>query len=193
MRKIIISIVFIASLFALSAADFDIKKFTDVQKYNWKNYEDRIDFRNDLNDRQELLQVYNMRKQSLTTNLVKSAFVPGWGQISSHSYVRGQLILGVEIVAIGGSLFFYSKAIDKYDKYLDETQIDEINALYDAALEPYALSMALFGLYALIWGYNLYDSVQATEVYNSNLWNDVVKEHSSRRISITPNGIKVRF
>jgi hypothetical protein len=76
---------------------------------------------------------------------------------------------------------------------LEATQVDEINSLYEAALEPYTLSMALFGLYALIWGYNLYDSVQATESYNGNLWNSIVDEYSSRRISITPTGIKVRF
>ncbi|MBN2829184.1 MAG: hypothetical protein JXR56_02560 [Candidatus Cloacimonetes bacterium] len=193
MKHLLTLILLLTLATGLFAAEFDIKQFTNPKKYNWNTYEERMKFRIDLNDRQELLQIYNMRKQSLTTNLIKSAFFPGWGQITAHSYIRGQVILGVEIISLGGSIFLYTKAMDKYNKYLDATQVDEINSLYEAALEPYTLSMALFGLYALIWGYNLYDSIQATEAYNGNLWNSVVEEYSSRKVTVTPTGIKVRF
>ncbi len=193
MKRITLSLIITIMLNLVLAAEFDIKEFTNPYKYDWDTYEKRISYRIEREERQELLQIYNMRKQSIASNLVKSAIIPGWGQISSHSDIRGQLILGVEIVALGGCVFLYTRAMDKYDKYKDATQINEIDRLYDEALEPYTLSMALLGLYSLIWGYNLYDSAQATEGYNAQLWNTLLEEKASRRILLTPTGIQLRF
>ncbi len=193
MKKVSLVIILIVCLNIILANEFDINEFTNPYKYNWENYEQRISHRIDREERQELLQIYNMNKQSITSNMIKSAFVPGWGQISAHSYIRGQVILGVEIVALGGCLFLYTRAMDKYDKYKNATQVDEINSLYDEALEPYTLSMALLGLYGLVWGYNLYDSAQSTEGYNAQLWNKLLKDNASRRILLTPTGIELRF
>jgi len=42
----------------LKAQSFDIQAFSDTTKYGWKNYLDRNAYRQDLKQRQDLLQIY---------------------------------------------------------------------------------------------------------------------------------------
>ena len=54
----------------LKAQSFDIKAFSDTTKYGWKNYLDRNAYRQDLKQRQDLLQIYEMEAQPLNTNIL---------------------------------------------------------------------------------------------------------------------------
>jgi len=173
--------------------EFDINKFANPSKYGWMNYDERKEFRQDLYDRQKLLQIYEMKSQSITGNMIKSALVPGWGHFSVKAYTKGQVFLGVEIVLLGSSVFLYDKSMEKYKKYKNATQIDAIETNYDDALSPYQYSLAILSLYGLVWIYNIFDAAQATEDYNSNVWSKTVKEYSHSSVSLTPTGIEVRF
>lgn len=172
---------------------FDINKFANTSKYGWMNYDERMEFRQDLFDRQKLLQIYEMKSQSITGNMIKSAIVPGWGHFSVHSYTKGQVFLGMEIVLLGSSIFLYDKAMEKYKKYKDAHQIDAIESNYDDALGPYQYSLAILSLYGLVWVYNIFDASKATEEYNSSVWDKAVKEASHGNVSLTPTGIEVKF
>ncbi len=188
------TILIMACLFSiLFAQDFDLEKFTDPQKYGWDDFEQRNEAKMDLQERQRLLQIYRMNKLTAAGSLAKSALIPGWGHFSAKSYTKGQILLGMEVVLLGSSLYFYDQAMDSYDKYKNSDQIDEMNQNYNDALEPYRYSQAFLGLAILVWAYTLYDTVNVTEDYNSNLWNDIIREYNRQNVIITPTGISVRF
>lgn len=194
MKKIfILLLLVIVSKLIFAAEEFDINKFSNPTRYGWMNFDERKEFRQDLYDRQKLLQVYEMKSQSITGNMIKSAIVPGWGHFSVRAYTKGQIFLGMEIVLLGSSVFLYDKAMEKYSKYKSATQVDAIEKNYNDALSPYQYSIALMGLFGLVWVYNVFDTAQATEEYNSGVWEKTVKEYAHGTVSLTPTGIEVRF
>ncbi len=180
-------------LSSLSAQDFDLEKFTDPQKYGWEDFEERNHAKMDLQERQRLLQLYRMNRLTTAGNLAKSAIVPGWGHFSAKSYTKGQIFLGLEVVLFGSALYFYDQAMENYDKYKNADQVDEMNQSYNDALEPYRYSQAFLGLGILVWIYTLYDTINVTDEYNSNLWSDIIREYNRQNVIITPTGISVRF
>jgi hypothetical protein len=176
-----------------AAEAFNIDKFSNPTRYGWMNYDERKEFRQDLYDRQKLLQVYEMKAQSIPGNMIKSALVPGWGHFSVRAYTKGQVFLGMEIVLLGSSIFLYDKAMKSYNQYKAATQIDAIETNYNDALLPYQYAIALMSLYGIVWVYNIYDTAQTTEDYNSGVWNKTVKDHPHGSVSLTPTGIEVKF
>ncbi len=191
MKRLILIITCMFSI--LLAQDFDLEKFTDTQKYGWEDFEQRNLAKMDLQERQRLLQIYRMNRLTTAGNLAKSAIVPGWGHFAAQSYTKGQILLGLEVVLLGSSLYFYDQAMDSYDKYQKADQIDEMNQYYNDSLEPYRYSQAFLGLAVIVWIYTLYDTINVTEDYNSNLWNDIIREYNRQNVIITPTGISVRF
>ncbi len=193
MKKYILILVALWSCgFAFAQISFDLAQFSDSTKYGWADLHDRIVYRYDLTARQKLLQIYEMESQTLTSTVIKSAIVPGWGQFSTEHYTRGQAILGAELVLLGASLYFYDRSMDYYRKYEDATQIEEIDNMYKKAQQPYQYSMIFLGMASVVWAYNIFDVIQATEAYNANLWNKIFNEYY-QPLQITPTGIQLRF
>lgn len=177
----------------IKAQSFDIQAFSDTTKYGWKNYLDRNAYREDLKQRQELLQIYEMEAQPLNTNILKSAIIPGWGQFSTKESTKGTVILGTEIVLAGTSFYFLDRALSKYKLYKQATQVDEIEKYYKDAQVPYQYSFILMGAAGIIWAYNIFDVIQSTQDYNVRLWEEIVERSKSGPVYITPTGIEVRF
>ena len=190
-RYLIIIVLFFATL--LTAEVFNIENFSNPSKYNWENMEDRFKAREDLDSRQKLLQIYELNKQQIVGNMLRSAIVPGWGHYKSHDYTKGHTFLASEIVLFGTSLYFYVKAMDDYNKYEDSHYIGDIKQLYLDANSNYKYSQLFFSLGAIVWIYTIYDSISATQEYNQNLWNELSKKLHSQRVIITPTSITVRF
>ncbi|HHE37266.1 MAG TPA: hypothetical protein ENL20_01675 [Candidatus Cloacimonetes bacterium] len=174
-------------------AEFDIKKFSNPYKYNWDTTEKQHIYRENLMERQKLLQVYQLKKQNITTNLIKSAIAPGWGHFSARSYTKGQILLGLELAILGTSLYYYDISMEQYDKYKKATYIEDINQYYSNAKMPYIYSQGLLGLGIVIWIYTVYDTIAVTEEYNQNLWQEIFFDFQQKKISITPTGITLRF
>ena len=116
MKKIIL-LLLIIFVRTLSAEEFDIKKFSAPNKYGWDTYEKFLSAREDLQKRNNLLQIYETQKQKPISNVIKSVIVPGWGHFSARHYWKGQILLGLEIVLLGTSYLYYDQAMDIYDKY----------------------------------------------------------------------------
>lgn len=190
-RYLIIITLFFATL--LSAEEFNIKKFSDPAKYNWKNMEDRFEARKELDSKLELLQIYKQSKQPILTNMMKSAIAPGWGHYSAKNYIKGHALIASEIVLFGTSLYFYVQALDDFNKYEDSHYIGDIKQYYLDANNNYRYSQLFFSLGALVWIYTIYDSISATQEYNQNLWNDLSKKLHSQKVVITPTSITLRF
>ena len=190
-KYLIIIVLFFATL--LAAEDFNIEKFSNPSKYNWENMEDRFKAREDLDSRQKLLQIYELNKQQIVGNMLRSAIVPGWGHYKSHDYTKGHTFLASEIVLFGTSLYFYVKAMDDYNKYEDSHYIGNIKQFYLDANNNYKKSQLIFSLGAIVWIYTIYDSISATQEYNQNYWNELSKKLHSQKVVITPTSITLRF
>lgn len=190
-KYLIVFILFLSTL--LFSEKFNIEEFSNPAKYNWENMEDRCKARDDLDSRQKLLQIYELNKQQIIRNMIKSAFAPGWGHYSSHDYTKGHAFLASEIVLFGTSYYFYNQAMDDYHNYEDSHYIGDIKQFYLDADSNYKYSQLFFSLGAVVWIYTIYDSISATQEYNQNLWNDLSKKLHSQRVLITPTSITVRF
>ncbi len=194
MKKIFVGLfLLILVACAYGQTGFDIRAFSDSTKYGWNNLEDRLNYRNYLEARQKLLHIYEMDAQSIRSNLIKSAVIPGWGQFSTQSDLRGQIILGTELTLIGTALYFYDNSMTYYRKYETASQIDEIERYYKKAQRPYQYSMIFLGLASVVWAYNLFDVIISTEEYNARLWKNITDNMLDQSLYITPNGIEVRF
>jgi len=195
MKRIMFIIMLFPSLYAVSLAaqEFNMEEFTDPSKYGWGTFEQRQEAQNDLLARQQLLQVYRMQRLPAAANVAKSAIAPGWGHFSAQSYTKGQVLLGMQIVLLGSSFYFYDQAMENYNKYKKATQIDKMNQAYNDSLEPYRYAQVFFGLYTLVWAYTLYDTYQVTEEYNAGLWQRIIQEYNRSKVQLTPTGVSVRF
>jgi hypothetical protein len=154
---------------------------------------DRCEARKELDTKQKLLQIYELNKQGIVTNMFKSAFAPGWGHYSSRNYTKGHAFIASEIVLFGTSFYFYNQAMDDYHNYEDSHYIGDIKQLYLDANSNYKYSQLFFSLGTIVWLYTIYDSISATQEYNQNLWIDLSNKLQSQKVTITPTGITLRF
>ncbi|MCK5051746.1 MAG: hypothetical protein KAS53_08490 [Candidatus Cloacimonetes bacterium] len=190
-KYLIVFILFLSTL--LTAEKFNIEEFSKPAKYNWKTLEDRFKARNDLESRQKLLQIYELNKQQIVTNMIKSALVPGWGHYSSRDYTKGHAFIASAIVLFGTSYYFYNQGMDDYRNYKDSHYIGDIKQHYLDANSNFKYSLLFLSLGAIIRLYTIYDSISATQEYNQTLWDDLSKKLHSQRVLITPTSITVRF
>ncbi|MCB5230593.1 MAG: hypothetical protein WCX83_02715 [Candidatus Cloacimonas sp.] len=181
------------SVTPLIAETFDIRAFSDPQKYGWTDEDMRLEARDNLFLRNMLLDDYAMYAQSPLKNALKSSVAPGWGHFSINSYTKGQVFLGVQLGLLGSSLYFREKSSVEYKKYQKATQIDDIKRYYDNAVIPYRESNLLLGLFIVVWGYTIYDVIIETNNYNQAVWNDLIEPINEPALKITPTGISYRF
>ena len=177
----------------LYSEDFDIKVFSDPEKYDWDTPEKLYDARADLYNRQKLLQIYEMKNQSITVNAIKSALAPGWGHFSAGEYTKGQVLLAMELIFLGTGYYYYDSAMEQYDKYKKANYITDIDQFYEDANNPYFISQIFLSLGVTVWIYTIYDSINSTERYNDHLWEEIRQQYHSKGVSITPTGITWRF
>ncbi|HNZ06761.1 MAG TPA: hypothetical protein PKI63_03125 [Candidatus Cloacimonadota bacterium] len=175
------------------AQSFDINAFSDSTKYGWQTYLERNAYRQDLLERQDLLQLYEMEANSLRDCVIKSAIAPGWGQFVNKQSTKGSVFLATELVLAGASLYFYDRSMYYYNRYLDATQVEDIESYYNAAVGPRQYSLIFLGVGALVWIYNIFDVIQGTEEYNAQVWKRVVQKHREAKINLNGNGIEISF
>ncbi|HOY83815.1 MAG: hypothetical protein LHW45_10295 [Candidatus Cloacimonetes bacterium] len=194
MRKIIFTLLLlILATGLLAQIQFDIESFADSTKYGWKDWRARAVYRDGLLDRQEMLQLYEMESSSIGSAILKSALVPGFGQITSKAGTKGTIFLGAELLSLGVSLYLYDRSNYYYDQYLTATQIDEIQEYYSLAQTPRYYSLLFLALGVVIWGYNIYDVILTTDSYNAQVWQEILQKYAKRTVSLGPDGIRVRF
>lgn len=181
---------FTAPVFAQS---FDIQAFSDSTKYGWLNFQERAAYRDQLDTRQSLLQIYELEAHPLNANVIKSSLIPGWGQFASKASTKGTLILSTELVLIGTSVYFWDRAMTNYRLYKNATQTEEIQKYYKEAQSPHQYSQIMLGFAGIVWIYNIFDAIQTTQQYNTNLWREILERNNNNPVQITPDGVEVRF
>ncbi len=173
--------------------EFDLKAFSDTTKYGWNDYTERDLYRQDLAERQKLMQLYDLESNNIRTSIFKSMLLPGWGQLSSKANTKGSIILGTELMALGASLYFWDRSNYYHQKYEDATQVEQIEAYYNEALKPRQYSVIALGFAGVVWAYNLFDVIQTTDEYNARVWQDIIDKYGTGPVSLAPNGIQIRF
>ena len=83
--------------------------------------------------------------------------------------------------------------MNMYHKYEEADYIGDINQYYLDARTPYMYSQGFFVLGMLVWVYTAFDAMKVTKEYNIDLWNSITEDSGIQNISISPNGITVRF
>lgn len=193
MKNILAFLILVIVYPALFAQDFDIKVFADTLKYKWDSPASRYEYREDLLFRTNLLKKYENEKLNIGFNITKSMLIPGMGHFQTKNYLRGQILLSTEIILAGTTYFLYDKSQEKYDKYHNSTQIDEMNQYYSDANSSYKQASLTAALFVVVWGYNLYDTYVVTKQYNDRLWLKNVDKETNKKIMLTPNGVSIKF
>jgi hypothetical protein len=182
-----------------SDKDFQDEEYNSIlpipNSYGWNSLSEWKEARAYLQNELKIYQLYEQQKQSHLVNALKSAIMPGWGHFAANSYTKGEVLLGVEILIVGSSIYYYTRAMDDYDKYKSANQIDEIYQYYTDANSAYKTSQIIMGLGSLVWLYTILDAVQVTEDYNRDLWKELQKQQSTVSFSIFPQrvGIEIKF
>lgn len=192
--KIIFFSIF-CSLVSSIWAQFNLEEFRNPAKYGWENLQERQATRAELVNRQKLLQIYEMEKLPIWRNMLQSSLIPGWGQFNTKHYTKGQIFMGIELVLVGTSYYYYDQSEEKYQRYLDSSYIGDIKQNYEDASKLRRFSQGFLAVASLVWIYNLYDTYQSTEEYNAELWDNIIREYHQDdfQISFYPLGIQMRF
>ncbi|MBL7108537.1 MAG: hypothetical protein ISS38_04515 [Candidatus Cloacimonetes bacterium] len=180
----------------LDSVKFHIKKIIPVEnKYEWNSISEWRNARKKLEKEFFIYQEYEEKKQDHFVNCMTSFISPGWGHFRAKSNTKGQILLGLQIIFAGSSYYFYENAMEKYDDYKNANPfiVGEMQQLYNDANIYYQNSQILLGLWAVVWGYTIIDTIQATEKYNRNLWEELKIKYQDVEISLSPNGIKIEF
>ena len=193
-RKITLLLLLLLAYAALAAqGEFDIRAFSDSTKYGWQDWRDRVAYRDDILERQQLLQMYEMEASPIRTTIIKSLLIPGLGQMDSNAGTKGSILLGSELLALGTAYLFWDRSQYYYHEYQQATQVEEIESYYNAAQNPRQYSLLFLGLGAVIWGYNVFDVIQTTDDYNVEVWQEIMDKYARKKVTLGPQGIGVRF
>ena len=174
------------------AQESSIDDFSNAHKYGWETQTQRMQHRDILSEKTKLLQIYDLNKQNPYMNVLKSA-LPGFGHFSARRYNRGTVIFSIEVALFGTGYYFYDQAMNMYHKYEEADYIGDINQYFLDARTPYMYSQGFFVLGMLVWVYTAFDAMKVTKEYNIDLWNSITEDSGIQNISISPNGITVRF
>lgn len=130
--------------------------------------------------------------------MVRSTFVPGWGQIHSRNYFRASLILLGVSSSVVGAYFAHQAFASEYNNYVltasyQPEDSDTVLASYDEANQKYKLKM--FFIYAGIgiWAYSIIDSYVSANFYNANSHVNSIQEDAQQienlglQVGITPS------
>jgi len=190
-----ISVIILIPLFL--NAEFDIEKFTDPGKYSWDSVENYQQAREEMNMRENIIQLYETKRSNPNINVIKSMVFPGWGHFAVKKYIRGEILLSLEVIFLGTAFYYYDQAMDNYDKYKEADYIVDVNKYYQKAQQPYRYSQTFLALGLITWLYSIYDTIQVTKGYNVELWEKLndkyYKETTSVGFSVYPVGLGIRF
>ncbi len=192
-RKVISLLILTIIFSLLSGVDFDIEKFSRPDKYGWDDHQIRRQVREHLLERRQLIDLYEQKRQNISTNMLKSAIIPGWGHFSAQRYTKGEILLTIELVLFGTSLYLYDKALENYGKYKKADYIQDIIEYYNDASTPFVYAQGFFAVGMMVWIYTFFDSIRVTDEYNADLWDQIFHEYQDTGLKITPMGITYRF
>ncbi len=142
-------------------------------------------------DSLSLQKIKNLEQQNSNFKgaLVRSIFLPGWGQLYLGNSAKGILLTGAGLLALGSSVYFIFDTKNKENKYLNETNPGFINGKYNDYNTSYKIRNTFLISYVIIWLYSQIDlllfqnnpgsiqSIPLTNSLNLNI-NPIIKTFS---------------
>ncbi len=140
----------------------------------------------------------SIRLISPVGTMVRSAVIPGWGQIHSRNYFRGGLLLIGIGVSTTGALFAQRSFNAEYNNYAltasnEPDNITAVQASYDKANQQYKLRMFFIYTGIGIWVYSIVDSYVSANFYNATSQVQSIREDAQNienlglQVGITPS------
>lgn len=86
----------------------------------------------------------------------RAAILPGWGQYHNHQYIKGMVITGAFVTALGLTIYSVIDEKAKYDKYLNTNENHD--ALYKEAQDAYNTALILGILTVAIYAGSIVDA-----------------------------------
>jgi hypothetical protein len=151
----------------------------------WKNEEERIEEQQQIRRWKNNWDEYISHKQKVALNLGKSALLPGMGQFSCKREGKGAIFLGSTIATSGGAVYFLLKSNEKYEKYKEADNIEDIEKYFDESEDLSKYSNICFGIGAAIWAINIIDAYFSTISYNEKQFEEFY--YGFREKKLVPN------
>lgn len=108
-----------------------------------------------INEEIEPQTIFN--RELFSSALVKSAIIPGWGQISQSNNLKNWAIISASTVSLAGMVYSIINTNNLERRYLAATDKSEIATRYKNYNDSYKIRNTLIAGYALIWIYSLLD------------------------------------
>jgi hypothetical protein len=101
--------------------------------------------------------VFDLSEYCPGTATLRSAFIPGWGQVYNEQSTKALILFGCFAASVCGAIYFNSEASKKYNDYKAEglingTYYDEYKQRFQKA-EICMISAMVFYLYTLLDAY----------------------------------------
>lgn len=114
-----------------------------------------------------------VRKQNyevpLTSHLIKSAVIPGWGDYNltngKFHFLKGLMGYGL----VSSSIYMNQQAYNNRQDYLNATQTDIRNKKYDTYTQQNTSSYILAGIAVAWWAYDFYSVIQKRNKLNKEI------------------------
>ena len=140
----------------------------------------------------------SIRLISPVGTMVRSAVIPGWGQVHSRNYFRGGLVLLGIGVSTTGALLAQQSFNKAYNNYAltasnEPDNITAVEASYDKANQKYKLRMFFIYTGIGIWAYSIIDSYVSANLYNATSQLQSIREDVQHienlrlQVGITPS------
>lgn len=97
---------------------------------------------------------------------IRSAVLPGWGQLYNGEERKGILYISVGVVLLASSFATYNDAQKSYEDYRSGGQ--QNSNLYDDYSNKITLTWVLAGAYLVLWGSSVYDAAHHATSYSKN-------------------------
>lgn len=136
----------------------------------WETEFQRLQERTRLSQLGGKLDIFLTQRQKPTSNTLKSAILPGLGQLKAKSTIKGVTFLTTFLASVGGGTYLLILSNQEYDKYKSADNIEDINKHYDDSNKFLKYSQISFGAGALIWTVNIFDAFMTTKTRNRRLF-----------------------
>lgn len=163
-------IVFQIILLFLVSSSLRSQESSPVPLRKWENEEQRLRERQNLSRLSSYLGTFLRQKQKPTSNILKSAILPGFGQWNAKKKVKGGIFMASSFISIGGGTYLLILSNQEYGKYKTADNIEDIENYYDNSVNLLKYSEIAFGVGGLIWVINIVDVFFTTKTYNRKLF-----------------------
>jgi hypothetical protein len=97
---------------------------------------------------------------------LRSALIPGWGQRTLGRPAASNYFFGFTVGAAASSVFFYTRADQRYSEYQKSSDFLEVAQLYDDAERARKLALAIGGGAVTLYLWNLVDAALSGSAYD---------------------------